>query len=140
MNGRGEHGSAGGGPGRGAGRILIVEDSSIARRAMESLFRMRGWHVASAATVEGAMAELDRQPDCILLDLFLPDGDGEQVLRRVREAGLPSRVIVSTGCHDGARLEALMRLDPVALLHKPLDFSEVLGVCQWSRCQECAGH
>lgn len=113
-----------------AGRLLIVEDSSVARRALEALFLLRGWSVAVVATVEEGLMMLDPPPDCVLLDLLLPDGGGELILRKVREEGFPTRVIVTTGCHDIERLRDVADLGPSALFHKPLDFYQVFDACR----------
>jgi DNA-binding response OmpR family regulator len=36
----------------------------------------RGWEVQSASTLQDGIALLDSKPDCVILDLMLPDGDG----------------------------------------------------------------
>ncbi len=127
---------------RTVGRLLIVEDNAVSRRAMETLLRLRGWQVSSAATLAEALTMLDPAPDCIILDLMLPDGCGESVLELVRERNLHSRVIVTTGCHDVARNEAVARLRPHTFLHKPLDFSQVCRACRMAepRESEAGGH
>lgn len=101
----------------------------MSRRALVALLRMRGWKVSAVSTVADALGRLTPPPDCILLDLQLPDGDGEAVLRRVREGGLPTRVIVMTGLPDCARLDGVEGLRPHALLRKPLDVSGILMRC-----------
>ncbi|MHC5539797.1 response regulator [Singulisphaera rosea] len=113
-----------------ARRLLIVEDDSISRRAMEALFRRQGWEVSSAKSVSEGLALLEPPPDCVVLDLMLPDGNGETILKRVRDAQLSSRVIVVTGCQDRARLDALAMLKPEAMLRKPLDFVQLCTLCK----------
>ena len=54
------------------------------------------------------------------LSLMLPDGDGETVLRRVRESKQRTRVAVTTGAGDESRLEAVRRLEQDALLRRPI--------------------
>ncbi len=110
-------------------RMLVVDDDLISCRALQGIFRRKGWQVAVAATVNEALDLLDPPPDCVVLDLMLPDGDGETVLRRVREENLPSRVIVTTGCEDSRRLCALASLQPEALLRKPIDLTDVCNAC-----------
>lgn len=93
---------------------------------MRRIFSRKGWEVLSASTVAEGLARLEPAPDCLLLDLMLPDGDGEAVLRRVREAGLATRVIVVTGVGEEGRLDRLRDLAPEAVLIKPIDLGEVL--------------
>ncbi len=114
-------------------RVLIVEDHDATRRALRGIFRVRGYDVATAATLTEALRLLDPPPDCIVLDLMLPDGRGEDLLRTVREANLPTTVTVCTGIEDLARLRGVERLRPDALLVKPVDVDTLFATCegQW---------
>jgi len=109
--------------------ILIVEDNAVTRRALQALFKSRGWAVSVAETVAEGLAQLDPPPDVIVLDLMLPDGDGEEVLREVRSRRLLSRVAITTAISDSERLDALSGLAPDAVLHKPAKFDEILMAC-----------
>lgn len=110
-------------------QMLVVDDDLISCRALQGIFRRKGWQVNVATTVNEALGLLDPPPDCVVLDLMLSDGDGEDVLRRVRDENLPSRVIVTTGCEDAKRLGQLASLRPEALLRKPIDLAEVCQAC-----------
>src|SRR4051812_16506175 len=83
-------------------RVLVVEDECTARETLHIILASHRWTVSEAATVAEGLAQLDPPPDCIILDLDLPDGPGEAVLRRVREANLWTRVTITTGCDDAA--------------------------------------
>ena len=109
----------------GTQRVLIVEDNHVARRALSALVRQLGWEVSTASTLREAMERLDEQPDCVLLDLMLPDGSGAEVLRRVREQHLPSRVAVTTGTTAEEMLREVQGLSPDAIYHKPLDLERL---------------
>jgi CheY-like chemotaxis protein len=110
-------------------KVLIVEDDRSSRRALVRLFRLKGWQVVEASTLAEAFAGLDSLPSCIVLDLMLPDGDGSDLLRHVRVAGLKIRVVVATGVADPARLKFVAGLGPDSLVHKPIKFNEVLDDC-----------
>jgi len=110
-------------------RVLVVEDERMAREALQIILASRGWIVSKAATVAEGLAQLDPPPDCIILDLDLPDGPGEVVLRRVREDNLTTRVTITTGCDDAARLDAVARLKPECLLRKPVNIEALLAAC-----------
>jgi DNA-binding response OmpR family regulator len=103
--------------------VMIVDDHEATRRALSASFLRRGWRVRTAATVAEAMALLDSGlgPDELILDLGLPDGDGEAVMGRVRSAGLATRVSVLTGLVDPRRLARARELDPDLVLIKPLE-------------------
>src|SRR3954470_3877452 len=112
-------------------RVLIVEDPKGTRSALRSLFSRKGWHVTQAATVAEGLDLLNPPPDCLVLDLMLPDGGGEAVLRKVRKDDLPTRVVaVTTGVSDPGRLAGVKELNPDVLLSKPIDPSVLVRVCE----------
>ena len=104
-------------------RMLIVEDHQETRTLLRRILALTltGWEVVEATTVEEGLAQLVPPPDCVLLDLELPDGPGEALLRKVRQDHLQTRVVVNTGTADSARLGAISDLRPEALLQKPLN-------------------
>jgi two-component system response regulator CssR len=106
-------------------RILVVEDDAASCDALLRLLEHRGWVISVAKSVAEAMESLDPPPHCILLDLTLPDGGGEDVLRKVRGENLPTRVAVCTGTSDPVRLAMVKGMDPDALFRKPIDFDAV---------------
>ena len=55
----------------------------------------------------------------------LPDGGGEAVLRRVREAGLRTRVAITTGTDDATVLSEVRSLRPEAMFAKPINVADV---------------
>jgi DNA-binding NarL/FixJ family response regulator len=62
-----------------------------------------------------------------VLDLNLPDGNGIEVLRYARSAGLPARIAVHTGVADPALLQQVRALKPDALFVKPFDPDDLLA-------------
>jgi DNA-binding NarL/FixJ family response regulator len=79
--------------------VAVVEDSAVFLRRVESLLEeLPGvLLVGTAEDVAGAKLLLDgTQADVLLLDLYLKEGSGLDVLRYVREARLPISVLVMT--------------------------------------------
>src|SRR4051812_13076211 len=111
---------------------MLVEDDPATRDGLGGLFRRRGWDVCPAPTVAAALAGLGHgpEPDLLILDLGLPDGGGEAVLRQVKAAGLRTRVVVFTGAADPLRLVRLRELGPDATLIKPIDPDVLLRLCE----------
>src|SRR3954453_7071140 len=101
-------------------RMLLEEDHPETRTLLRRMLTLCGWEVVEAANLTEGFERLDPPPDCLLLDLELPDGDGASLLRKVRVEHLPTRVVVNTGTDDQARLGAVNQLVPGALLKKPL--------------------
>lgn len=115
----------------GSPDVLIVDDDRVIVTALRALIRRRGATVRVAYSVGEALASLnsgDRLPDWVLLDLMLPDGDGERVLQAVRQRGLETHVVVSTGVSDDARLQQLETLGADAVMRKPVSIQELFGL------------
>src|SRR3954453_10797556 len=110
--------------------LLLVEDHRATRVALRRILVLRGWDVLEAAPVAEGLAQLDPPPDCMVLDLDLPDGPGEALLRRVRVERIPTRVVVSSGTDDRARLGEVSHMRPDAVLPKPLDSEGLRRICE----------
>lgn len=77
--------------------LLLVEDEPVLRREIAAFLRDSGWQVSEAATLAECDRQLDtRPPAIIILDLGLPDGDGIDLIARLRQRGLPLGIIVLT--------------------------------------------
>jgi DNA-binding response OmpR family regulator len=113
-------------------RILIVEDDLATLYALERLFRSQGWSVRASRTVEEALAQLDVPPNWIVLDLELPDGSGEEVLRHVRDSRSSARVAVVSGTPELDSLPSLKPLKPDVVMAKPIHFEDLLAACDIS--------
>jgi two-component system OmpR family response regulator len=114
----------------GRRRVLIVEDHPPTRGTLKRIFARNGWEASTAATVAEGLEALDPPPDCVVLDLKLPDGDGEAILRKIRAVGLPTRVVVVTaGVSDPDRWAEVARLRPEAVLQKPIEAEVLCRLC-----------
>jgi two-component system OmpR family response regulator len=81
-----------------AGNLLVVDDEPTVRELLPAALRYAGFTVVSAATGAEALATaLHEPPDLVLLDVMLPDMDGFEVIRRLREQPRPA-----AGPHGGS--------------------------------------
>jgi two-component system response regulator MprA len=79
------------------GRLLVVEDDPQVRAMLTRALRYEGFDVAAACDGAEAMAALRAErPDLLLLDLLLPDADGVELSRRLREVGDPVPILMLT--------------------------------------------
>jgi two-component system KDP operon response regulator KdpE len=89
-------------------RILVVEDEPRILRALSALLETAGYAAEGAGTVAGALeAALLRPPDALLLDLLLPDGNGLDLCRRLREWSHVPIVVVSAVGDEREKIAAL---------------------------------
>ncbi len=112
------------------GTVLYIEDNISNRRLMERVLARRpGVRLVGAGQGQAGLdlARADR-PDLILLDLHLPDMNGEEVLRRLWEDPHTRAIPVAVLSADAtpAQAKRLRAAGAMAYLTKPLDVSEVL--------------
>lgn len=106
-------------------RIMIADDHPIIVSGLESLLSKSGYEVA--ATVASGAAVLDRlaevEPDILILDVQMPDGNGMDVLRIVRSGGDERAVVLLTaGIEDRQAAEAGdLRVNGLVLKDSPPD-------------------
>lgn len=107
--------------------ILIIEDDLDLGQAILTALRQAGMSALWVRTLADGMAALDETPDCILLDLTLPDGEGLSLLTTCRTRHLAVPVIVMTA--RTALEERLAGLDSGAddFLVKPFALVELLS-------------
>ena len=90
------------------GRILLVDDEASIQRAVAPLLRSRGYDVEVAGTgVEALRVVSDRTPDLIVLDLGLPDIEGTEVCRRIRETLQTPIIVLSARGAEADKVNAL---------------------------------
>jgi two-component system KDP operon response regulator KdpE len=103
-------------------RVLVVEDDPFTARILRRVLLSRGVsQVVHATTIAEALGLLEPPPDWVILDLHLPDGSGLLVLQAIREAGLPTRVVVSSSSKDTQLIAALAAYKPDEIIPKPLN-------------------
>ncbi|HEX2110867.1 MAG TPA: response regulator transcription factor [Gaiellaceae bacterium] len=80
-------------------RILLIEDEDSIAEPLASALGREGFDLERASTAEaGLEAFQERAPDLVLLDVMLPDGDGRDVLRRIRaSSGIPVVMLTARG-------------------------------------------
>ena len=108
-------------------QILLVDDDVPIQRAMAPLLRARGYSVSLASSGREALDTFERErPDLIILDLGLPDIDGAEVCRQVRQRSETPILILSA---RGAEKDKVTALDHGAddYVTKPFGPEELLA-------------
>jgi two-component system KDP operon response regulator KdpE len=108
-------------------RVLVVEDDREIRALMQSSLAVEGFTVQTAVSLREASALLRHAPpDVVLLDLGLPDGDGLELVRQIRQSQVLPILILSARHQEAQKIQAL---DAGAddYLVKPFSVGELLA-------------
>jgi two-component system KDP operon response regulator KdpE len=107
--------------------IAIVEDEVPIRRFLRASLAAEGFRIVEAATVSAGLRVITQErPDLVLLDLGLPDGDGIEIIRSVRQWSALPIIVLSA---RGEERNKIMALDAGAddYLTKPFAVGELLA-------------
>jgi two-component system, OmpR family, KDP operon response regulator KdpE len=89
-------------------RVLVVDDERPILRAMRVILREAGFEVSTAGTVQEALDALAvRPPDAAILDLILPDGNGVDICRSIREWSEMPIILLSAVGDEAEKVRAL---------------------------------
>ena len=117
-------------------RVLIIEDDATVAHALTALLRMMGHEVVAVQTAAAGLAALDSfLPDCVVLDLVLPDDNGLVVLRELRcrsprsasAAAAQPKVAIVTALKVALEHTEVAELEPDAIFRKPVDVHSLVG-------------
>jgi CheY-like chemotaxis protein len=114
----------------GGASILLVDDNDDARVTVARILEMSGHTVVQAANAKEASALLKEQsPDLVITDIFMPEGDGFEMLNelRGREPKVPVIAMSGGGIQDGLDVLAIAgRLGATKVLYKPFARRQLL--------------
>jgi two-component system, OmpR family, KDP operon response regulator KdpE len=108
-------------------RVLVVDDEPSILRVVAANLRARGYEALTASSGKAALAVIKtQQPDCIVLDLGLPDAGGLEVLRRLR-ARTTTPVVILTAVDDEHRKATAFDLGADDYVTKPFAMTDLVG-------------
>jgi len=88
--------------------ILIVEDEPEIRRFLHSVLGAEGYKAVESSTARrGAIDAATHRPDLVIMDLGLPDFDGVEVIRQIRQWSAMPVLVLSARTQERAKIEAL---------------------------------
>jgi len=105
-------------------KILIVEDETVMREALETFLQNEGYEINSAVDgEEGIKVAKSFAPDLVLLDIILPKKDGLEVLREIKteqadHSGKTPLVVILTNLNDSAKVQEALDLGATTYLVK----------------------
>src|ERR1700741_4351800 len=87
---------------------LLVEDEPQIRRFVRTALEEEGWHVHESATLQRGLIDAGtRKPDLIVLDLGLPDGDGNAFIADLRKWSQVPVIVLSARVNEDDKIAAL---------------------------------
>jgi two-component system, OmpR family, KDP operon response regulator KdpE len=107
--------------------IVLIEDEAQIRRFLRATLTGHGYRLFEAATAaDGLVEAASRQPDVVLLDLGLPDMDGLEVIRRLREWTSVPIIVLSARGQEADKVAAL-DIGADDYVSKPFGVDELLA-------------
>jgi len=124
-----------------ATRVLVVDDELLIRRLLQKTLEAEGYVVTTVGSMREALTEVNRSAfDLIVLDRVLPDGDGMEACRRIRDRYQTPIIMLTAKRELVDRIEGL-ETGADDYMVKPFDVEELVARvrAQLRRSQELAG-
>lgn len=107
--------------------ILIVDDEISVGRVFSEVLRYEGYRTTLAHSGAEAVEAMRRQRYALIfLDLVMPDMDGLETLKAVRQIDPDVKIVIVTGYQYSAMLEQILELGPFTVLPKPCDRAQIV--------------
>lgn len=106
--------------------ILIIDDDPLIRKTLFSHFSKREFEVLLAEDgEEGLQIYTENQPDLVILDIRLPDMDGLETLRKIKEKNKNASIVIMTAYDDMKTTVEAIKSGAFEYMVKPLDYIEL---------------
>ncbi len=107
--------------------ILVVDDEESILETLTGILEDEGYEVISASSGEGALNKFSETvPDVVLLDVWMPDMDGIETLKKIREKNSNASIIMISGHSNIDTAVHAIKLGAYDFLEKPLSLEKVL--------------
>ncbi len=108
--------------------ILVVDDEDALRTIVYHELVANGFDVDIAEDGDNALKKLSKKRfDIVILDIYMPNVDGMEVLRKIREKNLADKVIMLTGVNELKIARDSLALGANDFITKPYDFNNLLA-------------
>jgi two-component system, OmpR family, KDP operon response regulator KdpE len=116
-------------------RVLVANSETPILRTLKGALAANHYEIASVESAADAMKHIAAEsPEIVLLDPALPDGDGRDVIRRIREwSDVP--IIVISGARRSAEKVELLDLGADDFIDEPFDLGELMARAVTSGCK-----
>ncbi len=108
-------------------RILVVDDDTALCATLSEILKENGFHVAVCHAAAGFFPMFEQEaPDLVLLDIFLGNDNGLQLLRQMKKEAISTPVIVMTAHSEVSLAVRAMKEGAVDFVAKPFDMNHLL--------------
>jgi len=108
--------------------VLIVDDDDVIRETLFDVFKRTGYEVYSVGSGNEALSVIKKNIiDLILLDMRLPDLNGLEVLKKIKEIDTEILVMIMTAFSDVQSAVLAMKSGAYHYINKPFELEELKG-------------
>lgn len=114
-------------------QVLLVEDDPMVRQVNRQFIeQVAGYHLIGTAKngMEGIQQIKQLKPDLVFMDIFMPEQDGIETLKKIREKGLKVDVIAVTAANDIKTIQKMLQLGVFDYIMKPFSFDRMKHTLQ----------
>lgn len=116
-----------------ASKILVIDDDTSFCVMLKTFLQKKGYEVTNAFTAKEAEEAIKNQTfDVVLTDIRLPDSDGIQILKIIKEVSSTTQVILMTGYTDIKTAVSAMKMGAYDYVGKPINPDEILHTIEQS--------
>ena len=111
------------------GRLLVIDDDPFLRATLKEQFAAEGFEdVSEAENLFEVFREIDdKDPELVILDIRLPDGNGIEICRKLRDRGFTRPIIMLTGQNAEQDIIASLEAGANDYVIKPMRMGELLA-------------
>ena len=119
-------------------RLLVVDDAMIMRAIIKDTAKKAGWEIAGEATngAEAVKRFRELRPDMTTLDIVMPEMDGVEALRAIRQEAPEAKVVMISAIDQRAKLTECIQLGALDFIVKPFDKNRLLSFFETYSHQE----
>lgn len=110
-------------------KILIIDDETLIRQTLKKICEDEGFDVFTAGSAVKALRQIeDSPPDIVILDIYLPDANGIDLLKTLKQTYPDLKIITITGKADIHSAVEAMKAGAIDYLEKPIDFEKLKNI------------